>query len=62
MLEFLQEYKEILIKIVVPVLVAIIGLLGYLFQKSTRSQKIGDIKGNNNTVINGDIKSSSRKN
>lgn len=62
MLEFLQEYREILIKIVVPVLVAIIGLLGYLFQKPTRSQKIGDIKGNNNTVINGDIKSSSRKN
>lgn len=43
------------------ILVAIIRGIIHLFKKSGRNQRIGDINGNGNTIINGDINKHSNK-
>ena len=54
MKEFFAEYWQWIIGVVaVPILVAVIKVV---FTKSGRKQKIGDINGDGNHVINGDIK------
>lgn len=55
MIEYLKENYTWLGAIVVPVLVAIIGVIAAFAKKSGRKQRTGDIKGNGNKVINGDV-------
>ena len=53
MIEFIAKYWQWIIGVVlVPVVVAIIKVA---FSKSGRKQTVGDIKGNGNQVINGDV-------
>ena len=61
MINFLEKHKEIIIEIIVPISLALIGLLMNILNTSARSQKIGNINGNNNKVINGDVKTDSKK-
>lgn len=61
MINFLEKHKEIIIEIIVPISLALIGLLMKILNTSARSQKIGNINGNNNKVINGDVKTDSKK-
>lgn len=54
MIEFVQEYWQWIIGVVlVPIIAALIGAV---VKKSGRKQKVGDIHGNRNTIINGDVK------
>lgn len=54
MKEFFAEYWQWIIGVVaVPILVAVIKVV---FTKSGRKQKVGDINGDGNQVINGDVK------
>ena len=39
--------------VAVPIICAIIGVA---FKKAGRKQKVGDIRGNGNSIINGDVK------
>lgn len=56
MIEYLKDNYLWIGAIVVPVVVAIIGLIASLVKKSRRRQKVGDIIGDGNSVINGDVK------
>lgn len=54
MIEFLATYWQWIIGVVlIPIVVAIIKVA---FSKSGRKQTVGDIKGNGNQFINGDVK------
>jgi hypothetical protein len=54
MKEFFSEYWQWIIGVVaVPIIVAVIKVI---FSKSGRKQKVGDIHGDGNQVVNGDIK------
>ena len=53
---FLKENCSWIGTILIPIIVAIIGALSTLSSKKGRTQKISDIRGNGNNVINGDIK------
>ena len=54
MIDFILEYWQWIIGVVlVPIVVAVIGAV---LRRSGRNQKVGDIRGNGNTVINGDVK------
>lgn len=53
MIEFIQHYWQWIIgAVAVPIIVAIIKVA---FSKSGRKQKIGDIHGNGNQIVNGNI-------
>lgn len=53
MIEFIAKYWQWIIGVVlVPIVVDIINVA---FSKSGRKQTVGDIKGNGNQVINGDV-------
>ena len=53
MIDFIVKYWQWIIGVVlVPIVVAIINVA---FSKSGRKQTVGDIKGNGNQVINGDV-------
>ena len=54
MIDYLKENYLWIGAIVVPIIVAIIGVISDLVNKTRRKQKIGSIKGNGNTIINGD--------
>lgn len=54
MIDYLKENYLWIGAIVVPIIVAIIGVISALVNKTRRKQKIGSIKGNGNTIINGD--------
>lgn len=56
MIDYLKNNYQWIGAVVVPILVALIGFISILLKKSDRSQKVGDIKGNGNTIINGDVK------
>lgn len=56
MIEYLKENYLWIGAIVVPVVVALIGLVAAFVKKPGRKQKVGDISGSGNTVINGDMK------
>lgn len=56
MIEYLKNNYLWIGTVVVPILVAIIGFFSFLLKKSDRSQKVGDVNGNGNSIINGDIK------
>jgi ABC-type Na+ efflux pump permease subunit len=56
MIDYIKENYLWLSAVVVPIIVAIIGGIVALVKKSGRSQKTGDINGNNNIINNGDIK------
>lgn len=50
MMEFIQEYWQWIIGVVlVPIVAALV-------KKTGRKQEVGDISGNRNTIINGDVK------
>ena len=57
MIDYLKENYLWIGAIVVPVVVALIGLVAALVKKPGRKQKIGNISGSGNTVINGDMNS-----
>ena len=53
MIDFVQQYWQWIIgAVAVPIIVAIIKVA---FAKSGRKQKVGDINGNGNQIVNGDI-------
>lgn len=53
MIEFFANYWQWIIGVVfIPIVVAIIKVA---FSKSGREQKVGDINGNGNQLINGDV-------
>ena len=52
MIEYLKENYLWIGALIIPIVVAIIGL----FSRTKRKQKIGYIKGNGNTIINGDCR------
>lgn len=56
MIDYLKENYLWMGAIVVPIVVALIGLVAALVKKPGRKQKIGNISGSGNTVINGDMK------
>lgn len=56
MIDYLKENYLWIGAIVVPIIVALIGLVTALVKKSGRKQKLRDINGSGNTVINGDVK------
>lgn len=56
MIEYLKVNWQWIGAIVVPIVVAIIGAVAVLVKKNGRKQKVGDIQGNRNAVINGDVK------
>lgn len=56
MIDYLKENFQWLGAIVIPIVVAIIGLIAVLLKKSSHKQKIGDIHGNGNKIVNGDVK------
>lgn len=56
MIDYLKNNYQWIGAVVVPFLVALIGFIPILLKKSDRSQKVGDINGNGNTIINGDVK------
>ncbi len=56
MLEYIKENYQWIGAIVIPIVVAIISAVAVLIKKTGRKQKVGDIRGNGNTVINGDVK------
>ena len=56
MIDYLKNNYQWIGAVVVPILVALIGFISILLKKSDRSQKVGDIKGHGNTIINGDVK------
>lgn len=57
MIDYLKENYLWIGAIVVPIVVALIGLVAALVKKPGLKQKIGNISGSGNTVINGDINS-----
>lgn len=53
MMDFIRENWQWIIGVVgVPIICAIIGV----FKKAGRKQKVGDIHGDGNRIINGDVK------
>ena len=53
MIDFIQQHWQWIIgAVVVPIIVAIIKVA---FAKSGRKQKVSDIHGNGNQIVNGDI-------
>lgn len=56
MIEYIKNNYLWLGVIVVPIVVALIGTFAVYAKKSGRNQKIRDIHGDNNTIINGDVK------
>lgn len=56
MIDYIKDNYPWLGAIVVPIVVALIGLVTSLVKKSDRNQTIRNVKGNNNTMINGDVK------
>ena len=56
MIEYFKDNYQWIGAIVVPIMVAIIGAVAVLVKKAGRKQKVGDIRGNGNTIINGDVK------
>lgn len=56
MIDYIKNNYLWLGTVVVPLLVAIIGGISVSLKKSGRNQKVGDIKGNGNTIVNGDVK------
>lgn len=56
MIEFLKENYLWLGVTIIPILAAVIGAVAVIIKKSGRKQKVGNITGDGNIVINGDIK------
>lgn len=56
MIDYLKENYLWLGAIVIPIIVAIISAVAVIIKKTGRKQKVGNITGDGNTVINGDIK------
>lgn len=56
MIDYIKNNYLWLGTVVVPLLVAIIGGISVLLKKPGRNQKVGDVNGNGNTIINGDVK------
>jgi len=55
MIEFLRENYPWLGVTVIPILAAVIGAVAVIIKKSGRKQKVGNITGDGNTIINGDV-------
>lgn len=56
MIDYLKENYLWLGAIVIPIIVAIISAVAVIIKKTGRKQKVGNITGDGNMVINGDIK------
>lgn len=61
MIEYIKNNYTWIGAVIVPILIAIIGGVFQLCKKSGRNQKVGNINGNGNTIINGDVTGRSRK-
>ncbi len=56
MIDYIKDNYLWLSEIVVPIVVALIGVVAALVKKSGRNQTIRNVKGDSNTIINGDVK------
>lgn len=56
MINFLKNNYLWISAIIIPLIIAIINILPLFLKKSDHNQKIHDINGNNNIIINGDHK------
>lgn len=55
MIDYLKDNYLWLGATVIPIIAAIIGFVAVLVKKSGRKQKVGNITGDGNVVINGDV-------
>lgn len=55
MIDYIKDNYPWLGAVVVPIVVALIGVVAALVKKSGRNQTIVDVKGNGNTFVNGDV-------
>ena len=55
MIEYIKDNYQWIGAIVVPIIVAIIGAVAVMAKKAGRKHKVGDIRGNGNIIINGDL-------
>lgn len=56
MIDYIKDNYLWLSAIVVPIVAALIRVVATMVKKPSRNQKINSVKGNNNTMINGDVK------
>ena len=61
MIDYIKNNYLWIGSVIVPILIAIIGGIIKLFMKSGINQKVGDINGNGNVIINGDVTEHSKK-
>lgn len=56
MIDYIKDNYLWLGAIVIPIVVVLIEVVAALVKKSGRNQTIRDVKGDSNTIINGDVK------
>lgn len=61
MIDYIKNNYLWIGSVIVPILIAFIGGIIKLFMKSGRNQEVGDINGNGNVIINGDVTEHSKK-
>ena len=61
MIEYIKNNFYWIGPVIVPILITIIGGVFHLCKKSGRNQKIGNINGSGNTIINGDVTEHTQK-
>ena len=61
MIDYIKNNYLWIGSVIVPILIAIIGGIIKLFMKYGINQKVGDINGNGNVIINGDVTEHSKK-
>ena len=61
MIDYIKNNYLWIGSVIVPILIAFIGGIIKLLMKSGRNQKVGDINGNGNVIINGDVTEHSKK-
>ena len=61
MIDYIKNNYLWIGSVIVPILIAINGGIIKLFMKSGRNQKVRDINGNGNVIINGDVTEHSKK-
>lgn len=56
MIDYIKDNYLWLSAIVIPIVLALIEFVAAMLKKYGRNQTIKEVKGNNNTIINGDVK------
>ena len=61
MIDYIKNNYLWIGSVIVPILIAIIGGIIKLLIKYDRNKKVGEINGNGNVIINGDVTEHSKK-